>query len=309
MRIIFMGTPEFAVPSLEILLERGYEVVAVVTAPDRPAGRGKKLRPSPVKVAAEQHGLKVLQPEKLRNPALVATLQALTPDLMVVVAFRMLPEIVWSIPRLGTFNLHASLLPDYRGAAPINWVLINGETRTGATTFLIDTQIDTGNLLLSRAIDIPDTWTAGDLHDRLMVIGAGLVAETVEGLSRKTLSPKPQDDSQARRSAPKIFKDDCRIDWRQPTRALHNFVRGLSPFPTAWTTLEGELFKIYRSTPAESGGKADPGTLRVEGSRAELLVATGDGWLRLIEVQVPGKKRMSADDFLRGRPELRGRLA
>jgi methionyl-tRNA formyltransferase len=309
MRIIFMGTPEFAVPSLEILLERGYEVVAVVTAPDRPAGRGKKLRPSPVKVAAEQHGLKVLQPEKLRNPALVATLQALTPDLMVVVAFRMLPEIVWSIPRLGTFNLHASLLPDYRGAAPINWVLINGETRTGATTFLIDTQIDTGNLLLSRAIDIPDTWTAGDLHDRLMVIGAGLVAETVEGLSRKTLSPKPQDDSQARRSAPKIFKDDCRIDWRQPTQALHNFVRGLSPFPTAWTTLEGELFKIYRSTPAESGGKADPGTLRIEGSRAELLVATGDGWLRLIEVQVPGKKRMSADDFLRGRPELSGRLA
>lgn len=309
MRIIFMGTPDFAVPSLEILLDRGHEVVAVVTAPDRPAGRGKKLRPSPVKLVAEQHDVQVLQPEKLRNPEFVATLQALAPDLMVVVAFRMLPRVVWSIPTLATFNLHASLLPNYRGAAPINWVLINGETRTGATTFLIDNQIDTGNLLLSRAIDIPETWTAGDLHDQLMMMGADLVAETVEDLGRKALSPKPQDESQALHSAPKIFKDDCRIDWQQSTRALHNFVRGLSPYPTAWTTLEGELFKVYRATPAEAEGHAAPGTLRTEVAKGELLVATGDGWLRLLEVQVPGKKRMSADDFLRGRPELSGRLA
>jgi len=306
MRIIFMGTPDFAVPSLDILLDRGHEVVAVVTAPDRPAGRGKKLRPSPVKLAAEKHELRVLQPEKLRDPAFVQTLQELAPDLMVVVAFRMLPEVVWSIPQLGTFNLHASLLPDYRGAAPINWVLINGETRTGVTTFLIDRQIDTGNLLLSRAIDVPDTWTAGDLHDRLMVMGAELVAETVDGLGQRTLAPQPQDESQALHPAPKIFKDDCRIDWQQSTQAIHNFVRGLSPFPTAWTTLEGELFKVYRAEPGEGDATDAPGTLRVQDE--QLLVATEDGWLRLLEVQVPGKKRMSADDYLRGRPTLSGNV-
>jgi methionyl-tRNA formyltransferase len=308
MRIIFMGTPDFAVPSLEILLDRGHEVVAVVTAPDRPAGRGKKLRPSPVKVAAQAHDLLVLQPEKLRNPDFVQTLQDLQPDLMVVVAFRMLPEMVWSLPKLGTFNLHASLLPDYRGAAPINWVLINGETRSGATTFLIDRQIDTGNLLLSRSLKIPSDWTAGDLHDRLMVMGAELVAETVEGLSAGTLTAAPQDDSAARHAAPKIFKDDCRIDWQQSARALHNFIRGLSPFPTAWTTLEGELFKVYRAEPAERDEQAEPGTLHCDAGQGELLVATGDGWLRLLEVQVPGKKRTRAADFLRGRPSLSGQL-
>lgn len=308
MRILFMGTPDFAVPSLDILVQHGYDVVAAITAPDRPAGRGKKLRPSPVKKAAEAHAIPVLQPEKLRDPALVQALRDLQPDLAVVVAFRMLPEVVWAIPRLGTFNLHASLLPDYRGAAPINWALINGETRTGATTFLIDKQIDTGNLLLQREVEVPDTWTAGDLHDHLMREGAELVLKTVQGLTAGRLRPKPQDDSLAIHAAPKIFKDDCRIDWQQPAERVYHFVRGLSPYPTAWTTLGGEVFKVYRAMPSAREEDAAPGELRSDPATGLLEVACGQGWLRLLEVQVPGKKRMAAADFLRGRPELSGKM-
>ncbi len=229
MRIVFMGTPDFAVPSLDILVKAGYEIGAVVTVPDKPAGRGQKLRPSPIKAYAESASLPILQPVKLRDPAFIQALQDLQPDLMVVVAFRMLPEMVWSIPRIGTFNLHASLLPDYRGAAPINWVIINGETRTGATTFFIDKQIDTGNMLLKTALDIPLDWTAGDLHDALMVQGAELVLETVKGIAAGQLEAKPQDDSLFQHHAPKIFKENCQINWAQPAQQVYNFIRGLSP--------------------------------------------------------------------------------
>lgn len=299
MRIIFMGTPDFAVPSLDILVENGYDVVAAVTAPDRPAGRGQQLRPSPVKLAAERHGIEVLQPEKLRNPAFVDRLQALQPDLMVVVAFRMLPEMVWSIPSRGTFNLHASLLPDYRGAAPINWALMNGETRSGVTTFLIDHQIDTGNILLREEVGIPRHWNAGDLHDHLMAMGAGLVLRTVQGLAAGTLTPQPQDEKSARHHAPKIFKEDCRIDWQRSAEELYHFVRGLAPYPTAWTTLQGQRLKLYAVEPVEADDTASPGTVRQQGET--LQVATGRGWLALQEIQPAGKKRMSVADFLRGR--------
>jgi methionyl-tRNA formyltransferase len=310
MRIIFMGTPDFAVPSLDILLEQGHTVAAVVTAPDRPAGRGKQLRPSPVKLAAERHRIPVFQPEKLRDPSFVQAMHDFAPDLAVVVAFRMLPEMVWSIPRLGTFNLHASLLPDYRGAAPINWALINGEARSGATTFLIDDQIDTGNVLLQHSVEIPQTWTAGDLHDHLMIVGAQLVQETVAGLAVGTLKPKPQDEQLAVHAAPKIFKDDCRIDWQQPAEVVYHFVRGLSPYPTAWSTLEGALFKIYGAelVQADSPTEVEAGTLRADAATGTLEVACGQGWIRLLDVQVPGKKRMSAADFLRGRQQLSGKL-
>ncbi|MEM8892045.1 MAG: methionyl-tRNA formyltransferase, partial [Bacteroidota bacterium] len=247
MRIIFMGTPEFSVPSLDILHKNGHEVVAVVTAQDKPAGRGRKIRKSAVKLYAEEEGLKVLQPGKLRDPQFIEALTELNPELMVVVAFRMLPEMVWSIPSIGTFNLHASLLPDYRGAAPINWAIINGEEKTGATTFFIDKKIDTGNLLLQREINIPEDWTAGDLHDDLMVKGAELVLETVQALEAGTVEAKAQDDSLFKNHAPKIFKEDCRIDWNQEAYKVNNFIRGLSPYPTSWTKLGEKVLKVYKA--------------------------------------------------------------
>jgi methionyl-tRNA formyltransferase len=300
MRIVFMGTPDFAVPSLAILQQSQHEVVAVVTAPDKPSGRGRQLRPTPVKAAAAAHGLEVLQPEKLRQEAFVSRLQALQPDLMVVVAFRMLPEVVWSIPTIGTFNLHASLLPDYRGAAPINWVLINGEVRSGATTFFIDRQIDTGHLLLQTEVDIPRHWNAGDLHDHLMEVGAELVLRTVQGLVDGTLGPQPQDDRLARHRAPKLFKADCRIDWAQPAERLYHFIRGLSPYPTAWTTLEEQNLKVYRAEVSGRSDAAAPGTAVAQPQDGRLEVATGEGWIQLLEIQLPGKKRVAVEDFLRG---------
>ena len=298
MRIIFMGTPDFAVPSLAILHESRHEVVGVVTAPDRPAGRGRKLRPSPIKAYAEAQGLPVLQPVKLRDPAFIDALRALQPDLMVVVAFRMLPEVVWSIPARGTFNLHASLLPDYRGAAPINWVIVNGETRTGLTTFLIDKQIDTGNLLLQAPVDIQPQWTAGDLHDQMMDKGAQLVLRTVDGLAQETLRPQPQDEAAFQHAAPKIFKEDCQLDWNQPAEAVHNRIRGFSPYPGAWTTLAGDLLKVYRSELTGEATEAKPGS--VQATKDELRIACGDQWLRLLDLQLAGKKRLPVHDFLRG---------
>lgn len=301
MRIVFMGTPDFAIPSLRILLDSGYEVVAVVTAPDRPAGRGRSLRPSPVKAFAVERGLTVLQPEKLRNPDFLETLRGLAPDLAVVVAFRMLPELVWSIPSRGTFNLHAALLPDYRGAAPLNWVLINGETETGATTFFIDHKIDTGEMLLQRRLEIPREWNAGDLHDAMMDFGAELVLDTVKAIEANEVKPIPQDHTAFEHPAPKIFKEDCEVDWSQPAESIYNFVRGMSPYPTAWTHLNGQTLKLFAVEVADLSQEAEPGTAVQDGDR--LWVRAGDGWLEILDLQLQGKKRMETGAFLRGYKE------
>ena len=298
MRIVFMGTPDFAVPSLDKILQAGYEVTAVVTAPDRPAGRGRQLRPSPVKQYALDHNLMVLQPEKLRDPAFHEQLRIAAPDLMVVVAFRMLPEIVWSMPTIGTFNLHASLLPDYRGAAPINWAIINGETRSGATTFLIDKEIDTGNILLQETVEIPPQWDAGDLHDALMETGAGLVLQTVKGLEAGTLTARPQDENLFVHKAPKIFREDCEIHWDRPAKAIHNLIRGMSPYPAAWTAYGDEQIKVYASAITDQATETVPGTVRITDGR--MLVSCCDKWLEILNLQMPGKKRMATADFLRG---------
>ena len=299
MRIVFMGTPVFAVASLEKILDAGYQVVGVVTAPDRPAGRGQQLKASPVKVFAKTRNIPVLQPAKLRDPDFLKELELLKPDIAVVVAFRMLPEVVWSIPSRGTFNLHASLLPDYRGAAPINWVLINGERKSGVTTFMIDHKIDTGELLLQDEVMVPEEWTAGDLHDHLMEVGGKLVVKTLDGLSDQSLIPKVQDHSQFKHPAPKIFKEHCRIDWTKPAKALYNFIRGLSPYPAAWTTLSGKMLKVYHS---EIGSACEEpvGTMKVDTTNRQLLIATADRWLAIKELQLEGKKRMPVKDFLSG---------
>ncbi len=301
MRIVFMGTPDFAVPTLNKLLEAGHEVVAVITAPDRPSGRGLQLKPSPVKVAAEAAGLLVLQPEKLRNPEFIETLTRLQPDLAVVVAFRMLPEVVWSIPSKGTLNLHASLLPDYRGAAPINWAIIEGEKRSGATTFLIDHEIDTGALLLQEAIDIPETWNAGDLHDALMEMGGDLVVKTLAGLEAGTLKPVSQKDLEVIHKAPKLFRETGQIDWSKSVAQVNNLIRGLSPYPGCWTKMGEKVLKIYRAIPGPLHDGEAPGTILQKEKPAALWVATADAWLELTEVQPEGKSRMTASDWVRGR--------
>ena len=302
MRIVFMGTPEFAIPSLRVLADHGLDVVGVVTAPDRPSGRGQQMSPSPVKEYALQRGMTVLQPEKLKDPAFIEALADLRPDLAVVVAFRMLPEVVWAMPTRGTLNLHAALLPDYRGAAPLNWAVINGETKTGATTFFIDQQIDTGGILLQTQVEIPHDWSAGDLHDVMMERGATLVLETVLAIQAGTVQPRPQDEGAFLHPAPKIFKEDCRIDWQRPAAALYNFVRGLSPYPTAWTTLGGKVLKIYKVTEGELPIDGKPGTLFLS-SKNELWVQCGNGSLRIDSLQLEGKKRMETAAFLLGHRE------
>lgn len=297
MRIIFMGSPEFAVESLRTLQQAGCDIAGVVTAPDQPAGRGMQLRPSAVKVYAEAAGLPLLQPVKLRDPAFLSALEALRPDLIAVVAFRMLPKVVWSLPRLGSFNLHASLLPDYRGAAPINWAIINGETRTGVTTFLLDEAIDTGSILLQRETPILPDWDAGALHDRLMALGAELVLETVRGLESGSLSPQPQRAESALHAAPKLFKEDGQLDWSQPALAVHNRIRGLSPYPGAWTMLDGKMFKVLRAQPLAAQGLVS-GRLHSEGQA--LYAPCAEGALELLDVQLEGKRKMSGAEFLRG---------
>lgn len=300
MRIVFMGTPDFAVPSLAALLGVGHEIVAVVTAPDRPAGRGRQPRPSAVKQFAVENNLKVLQPEKLKDPDFLQELKDLNPELAVVVAFRMLPEAVWSIPSIGTFNLHASMLPDYRGSAPINWVIMNGETETGLTTFFIDKKIDTGNILLQQPVTIPGHWTAGDLHDVMMEMGADLVVETARQIESGEVEGKPQDHSKYKNPAPKIFPEDCRVDWTRTTRELYNHVRGLSPYPAAWTTLEGKKVKLFLSElVVNSVIDAPAGSILTNGKNA-LLVRCGDGMLKITEIQIEGKKRMDISSFLAG---------
>ena len=295
-----MGTPEFSVASLDKLYKGGYEIAAVVTAADKPAGRGRKLKMSAVKQYALEKGLPVLQPMKLKNPEFLQALEDIKPDLMVVVAFRMLPKAVWGMPTKGTFNLHASLLPDYRGAAPINWVLINGEKQTGVTTFFIDTKMDTGNILLSSKVDIPFEWTAGDLHDALMEVGADLVLETVKGIDDGSLKASPQDHSLSINKAPKIFKEDCEINWNQPGVKVYNFIRGLSPYPTAWTSLNGGSVKVFKVRLGEGIPKDTVVGTIWRPNNKELAVATQDRWIHIDLLQLAGKKRMQTAAFLLG---------
>lgn len=306
LRIVFMGTPDFAVASLAALVENGYQVVGVITAPDKPAGRGRQLQESAVKKYAVQKGLYIMQPEKLKNPQFISELESLKADLQVVVAFRMLPEVVWRMPRLGTFNLHGSLLPQYRGAAPLNWAVINGEKETGVTTFLLSHEIDTGAILFREKIAIGENDNVGDIHDRLMDIGAGLVLKTVDALASGDYHPLSQDElagSVDLKPAPKIFKNDCRIDWTKPGQQILNLIRGLSPYPAAWTELvdaNGQrlAMKIYGAC-REAGNSETPGTLVSDG-KTFLKVAAADGWLQITDLQLAGKKRMGAVDFLRG---------
>lgn len=297
-----MGTPDFAVESLRALVEGGYNVVAVVTMPDKPMGRhGSVLQPSPVKQYAVAHGLKVLQPEKLKDPAFVEELRSLHADLQIVVAFRMLPEIVWSMPRFGTFNAHASLLPKYRGAAPINWAVINGDTETGITTFFLKHEIDTGDIIQQVHIPIHDTDNAETVHDKLMILSGQLVTETVNNILAGTVVSIPQDRFKdvPLTPAPKIFRDTCRINWNQPTKKVYDFIRGLAPYPAAWTTLDGKSVKIYETEKEPAGTSQPAGTLDTDGKNT-LRVATADGWLNIKVLQLEGKKRMPVTDLLRG---------
>ncbi len=305
LRIVFMGTPEFAVPSLKALVEGGYHVVAVVTTPDKPAGRGRQLHESDVKIAARELGLPILQPEKLRDEEFVAAMEALKPDLGIVIAFRMLPEVIWAMPRLGTFNLHASLLPEYRGAAPINWAIINGEKETGVTTFLLNHEIDKGAIIGQLREEIMPEDTIGTLYDRLMNKGVGLVLDTVEKLAAGDIRPIEQQhiDESTLKPAPKIFKEDCLVDWSKSGRRIVDFVRGLSPYPAAWSRLvrEGEelTVKIFRTSFQEAAHGEPIGTIRTDW-REELEVACSDGWIRIHELQVAGKLRMTTHDLLLG---------
>ena len=302
LRIVYMGTPDFAVESLRALVEGGYNVVAVVTMPDKPMGRhGSVLQPSPVKQYAVEHGLKVMQPEKLKDPAFVEELRALKADLQIVVAFRMLPEVVWSMPPLGTFNAHASLLPKYRGAAPINWAVINGETETGITTFFLKHEIDTGDIIQQVKIPIEETDNVEVVHDKLMVLSGKLVTETVDNIIAGTVTSVPQDHFKdvPLTPAPKIFRETCRIDWNQPTKRIYDFIRGLSPYPAAWTTLEGKSVKIYEAEKEEAKIPEKPGLISSDG-KSSLKVATADGWLNIKTLQLEGKKKMPVTDLLRG---------
>ena len=301
-----MGTPEFAVASLRRLVEEGYNIVAVVTTPDKPAGRGQKLHESDVKVAARELGLPILQPERLRDEAFVEAMRALEPDLGIVIAFRMLPEVIWAMPRLGTFNLHASLLPEYRGAAPINWAVINGERETGITTFLLNHEIDKGAIIGQKREPITEDDTVGTMYDKLMRSGCDLVVETVERVAAGNYEAREQMhiDEATLKPAPKIFKDDCRIDWSWEGRRIVNFVRGLSPYPAAWTPMyidgqERGSAKIFRVTFSASEHKHKAGTVESDG-KSSLRVACQDGWVEIHELQVAGKRRMAVRDLLLG---------
>lgn len=306
MRIIFMGTPDFAVASLDALIKAGKNIVAVVTGPDKPAGRGQKLQESAVKKYATEHELPVLQPVRLKDPVFLEDLKALNADLQVVVAFRMLPEIVWNMPPKGTINLHASLLPDYRGAAPINWAIINGERESGVTTFLLQHEIDTGNILFADKVAIEDTDTAGDLHDKLMSVGATLLVKTVDALTSGNYLETPQRAlldtdgiEQAPKHAPKIFKEDCLIDWSRPRAEVFNLIRGLSPYPAAYTQFQGKTLKIFKTEIAEASTSLASGAYDSDG-KTYLHFACADGILSITELQIEGKKKMHIAEFLRG---------
>lgn len=306
MRIIFMGTPEFAVASLDALIKAGCNIVAVVTAPDKPAGRGLKMHESAVKQYALANHLPILQPVKLKDPDFIQALQQLKADLQIVVAFRMLPEVVWNMPALGTINLHGSLLPQYRGAAPINWAVINGEKETGVTTFKLKHEIDTGDILLQRSFPIGEDETAGEVHDRMKIIGAELLVATVEGLASGTLKESPQDilnQDRVLKHAPKIFTETCVINWNHSVSEIHNLIRGLSPFPSALTKLDGKVLKIYKSSIELKQHDDIPGSVNTDG-KSFLKFAATNGYVYILDLQLEGKKRMSVADFLRGyRPQ------
>ena len=308
LRIVFMGTPEFAVETLQALVENEYNVVAVVTQPDKPVGRHQtEMQPSAVKQYAVAHGLPVLQPEKMKDPEFVESLRSYNANLQVVVAFRMLPEVVWAMPEYGTFNVHAALLPQYRGAAPINWAVINGETETGVTTFFLDHDIDTGRIILKKPFPIPDDADVEYVYDGLMHLGAQLCLETLEAIVAANGHPAsiPQDsvlDGQTVNTAPKIFKETCQIDWTKTAKQVYDFVRGLSPYPGAWTMLVGNdketVLKIYKTRKTGCATDQKPGAIRVE--QKAFQVAAADEWLEITELQMAGKKRMTARDFLNG---------
>jgi len=303
-RIVFMGTPEFAVESLDALVRAGFQIVGVVTAPDKPAGRGMKLQQSAVKKYASEHGLNVLQPVKLKDPEFIEGLKQLKPDLQVVVAFRMLPEVVWNLPPKGTINLHASLLPQYRGAAPINWALINGEKETGVTTFKLKHEIDTGDILMQESFPIGTHETAGELHDRMKEIGAHLLVNTVKGLADGSLQGNPQSaisnvQNLELKHAPKINTETCRIDWSQPVEKVFDLVRGLSPYPGAFTIVNEKMMKIFIAENDLENPKVSPGEYETDG-KTFLKIACINGSLDIKEIQMEGKKRMKIDEFLRG---------
>ncbi len=301
-----MGTPDFAVEPLRCLVEGGYNVVGVITMPDKPAGRGHKIQYSPVKQYALEHNLPLLQPEKLKDEAFLEALRAWNADLQIVVAFRMLPEVVWAMPPLGTFNLHASLLPQYRGAAPINWAVINGDTETGITTFFLKHEIDTGEVIQQVRIPIADTDDVGIVHDKLMHLGGKLVVETVDAILAGTVHSIPQETliTEELRPAPKIFKDTCRIRWYLPLKRVYDFVRGLSPYPAAWAELRKpdgsvETLKIFQTAKIEQTHQLSPGTIRTDG-KTYLHVAVPEGFISVLSLQLPGKKRLPVAELLRG---------
>jgi len=304
-KVIFMGTPEFAVASLDALLQAGIHIIAVITAPDKPAGRGMKMNESAVKKFAVEKSLPVLQPEKLKNPAFLESLRLLKADLQIVVAFRMLPELVWNMPPMGTLNLHGSLLPQYRGAAPINWAIINGEKETGVTTFKLQHEIDTGDILLQEKIPIGENETAGELHDNMKIIGAQLLVKTVKGLIDGSINEVPQQfaiDSSGNPKlfhAPKISTETCQLNLKDNVSSVYNKVRGLSPYPGAFTTLNGKMLKIFKAEKEISSLNIEPGTIKTD-QKSFLKFACADGFLHVSDIQMEGKKRMPIADFLRG---------
>lgn len=301
MRIVFMGTPPFAVASLKALMQAGYTIVGVVTAPDKPAGRGQKINQSAVKIFATENNLNVLQPEKLKNPEFLAVLKALNADVQIVVAFRMLPQVVWAMPAKGTINLHGSLLPQYRGAAPINWAIINGEKESGVTTFLLQQEIDTGNILFLEKVVINDDTSAGQLHDELMEVGASLIVKTVKAIDSGDFKEQIQDifDVKDLKHAPKIFKENCLINWGNTNNQVHNQIRGLSPFPTAYTYINDKVLKIFEAEKQDTIPNILPSNYLTDG-KTFLKFATSNGYILLKDVQLEGKKRMPIADFLRG---------
>ena len=304
LRIVFMGTPDFAVASLKALVEAGFNIAGVITAPDKPAGRGMKLTESAVKKYAAEKGLNILQPEKLKNPDFLKALKSLNANVQCVVAFRMLPELVWNMPQLGTINVHGSLLPQYRGAAPINWAIINGEKITGVTTFKLQQEIDTGNILLQEKINIGDDETAGELHDRMKEVGATLLVKTIQKLIDGTLNETDQAaisyaTETALHHAPKIFTETCKIDWHKTAHEIHNLVRGLSPYPAAFTFLNDKMFKIYRSKKEIINHSFEMGAVKTDG-KTFLKFACSNGFIHVTDVQLEGKKRINIEDFLRG---------
>lgn len=296
-----MGTPDFAVASLDALRKTGFDIVGVITAPDKPAGRGQKINQSAVKQYADAHNLYTLQPEKLKNPDFLKELAALNADLQVVVAFRMLPEVVWNMPKHGTINLHASLLPQYRGAAPINWAIINGEKTSGVTTFFLKHEIDTGDILFCEKVAISEDMVAGELHDELMNVGAKLLTKTVQAIKEGNYEELPQDsfDDTVLKHAPKIFKADCEINWNEPLERVYNHIRGLSPYPAAFTSLQDKFLKIYKAKKEYINHDTTVGSYLTD-NKTFLKFATSDGYISVKEIQLEGKKRMKIDEFLRG---------